>query len=95
MSSWATPSKWGQAPKTLYTFLESGEFSGKTLVPFCTSGSSGIGSSAANLHASTPAANWLEGQRFCGGASREAVEAWVNGLNLPVSVTPSPGEERT
>ncbi|WP_366142547.1 flavodoxin [uncultured Oscillibacter sp.] len=43
---------WGQAPKIIYTFLESGEFGGKTIVPFCTSGSSGIGSSAENLRAS-------------------------------------------
>jgi flavodoxin len=44
------PIWWGQAPKIIYTFLESGDFSGKTIVPFCTSGSSGIGTSDANLH---------------------------------------------
>nr|WP_325212606.1 flavodoxin [uncultured Oscillibacter sp.] len=85
----------GQAPKILYTFLESGEFGGRTIVPFCTSGSSGIGSSAANLRASASDANWLEGQRFDGGASQETVEAWVNGLNLPAepaAETASEGE---
>ena len=77
----------GQAPKILYTFLESYDFSGRTVVPFCTSGSSGIGSSAANLRSSASDANWLEGQRFSGGASRETVEAWVSGLRLPAAST--------
>ena len=84
----------GQAPKIIYTFLESGEFSGKTIVPFCTSGSSGIGSSAANLHASAPDANWLEGQRFAGGASQDTVESWVNGLSLPTADAAEPAQER-
>ncbi len=85
----------GQAPKILYTFLESGDFSGKTIVPFCTSGSSGIGSSATNLRVSASGADWLDGQRFGGSASRDTVEAWVNGLNLPAgpaAETTSKGE---
>lgn len=76
------PIWWGQAPKIISTFLESYDFSGKTIVPFCTSGSSGIGSSAANLHPLASSATWLDGQRFSGGASRSSVEAWVNGLDL-------------
>ena len=87
------PIWWGQAPKILYTFLESGEFGGKTIVPFCTSGSSGIGSSAENLRASASSANWLEGQRFSGSASQETVEAWVNGLNLPAADAAKPARE--
>ena len=75
------PIWWGQAPKIIYTFLESYDFSGKTLIPFCTSGSSGIGSSATNLHSLTPNATWLDGQRFSGSASQSTVTAWVNGLN--------------
>ena len=85
----------GQAPKILYTFLESGDFSGKTIVPFCTSGSSGIGSSATNLRVSASGADWLDGQRFGGSASRDTVETWVNGLNLPAgpaAETTSKGE---
>ena len=77
------PIWWGQAPKIISTFLESYDLSGKTVVPVCTSGSSGIGSSADNLHTLAPNANWLDGQRFGAGASRDAVENWVNGLNLP------------
>ncbi len=73
----------GQAPRIISTFLESYNFSGKTIVPFCTSGSSSIGSSAENLHSLAPNADWLEGRRFSGGASHETVEDWVSEMNLP------------
>ena len=76
------PIWWGQAPKIISSFLEGYDLAGKTIVPFCTSGSSGIGSSAANLHTLASSAAWLDGQRFSGGASRSAVESWVNGLEL-------------
>lgn len=74
------PIWWGQAPKIIYTFLESYDLGGKTIVPFCTSGSSGIGSSASNLHNLAGNATWLNGQRFGGGASRSTVESWLAGL---------------
>ena len=76
------PIWWGEAPKIIYTFLESYDFDGVTIVPFCTSGSSGIGSSAENLHALAPDASWLPGQRFGGSASQEEVAAWVEELEL-------------
>lgn len=76
------PIWWGQAPKVLYTFVESCALSGKTVVPFCTSGSSGLGSSAENLSQSAPDAVWLEGRRFSGSDSRDTVAAWVRGLGL-------------
>lgn len=79
------PIWWSQAPKIIYTFVESYNLSGKTIVPFCTSGSSGIGSSAANLHSLASGAAWLNGQRFGGGTSRSAVETWVNGLGLTLT----------
>ncbi|MBR0312343.1 MAG: S-layer homology domain-containing protein [Oscillospiraceae bacterium] len=78
------PIWWGQAPKILYTFAESYSFDGKTVIPFCTSGSSGIGSSATNLQKSTSGANWLTGNRFSAGASRESVVSWINGLGLEI-----------
>ena len=60
----------GQAPRILSTFLESYDFSGKIIVPFCTSHSSGIGSSAANLHELCPdTVEWVEGRRFEAGTS--------------------------
>ena len=79
------PIWWGQAPKIIYTFVESYNLSGKTIVPFCTSGSSGIGSSAMNIHSLANGATWLDGRRFSGSASRSTVETWVNdlGLTLP------------
>lgn len=77
------PIWWGQAPKIVYTFLENYNFEGKTIVPFCTSGSSGIGSSATNMHNLAPDANWLSGQRFSGSADSSAIESWVDGLALP------------
>lgn len=76
------PIWWGAAPKIIDTFLESYDFDGVTIVPFCTSGSSDIGSSAENLHALAPDANWLSGQRFSGSASQEEVAAWVEKLEL-------------
>ncbi len=75
------PIWWGEAPKIIYTFLESYDFSGKTIVPFCTSGSSGIGSSATNLHSLAGGATWLSGKRFSSSPSKSEVEEWVNGLN--------------
>lgn len=77
------PIWWGQAPKIIYTFLESYDFDDVTIVPFCTSGSSDIGSSAESLHALVPDANWLPGQRFDGSTPQEEAAAWVEELELP------------
>ncbi|MBQ3285275.1 MAG: NAD(P)H-dependent oxidoreductase [Ruminococcus sp.] len=67
----------GQAPKIIYTFLESYDFSGKMIIPFCTSASSGIGSSATNLHPLAPDAIWKEGRRFAIGTSQATIEEWL------------------
>lgn len=72
----------GQAPRIISTFLESYDFSDKTIVPFCTSASSGIGSSDTNLHALAPSAQWLSGRRFPSGASQKTVADWINSLDL-------------
>lgn len=76
------PIWWGQAPHIVYTFFESYDFSGKTIVPFCTSGSSGIGSSATNLEKLTDDADWLSGKRLHGSDSQDTVMEWVNSLGL-------------
>ena len=76
------PIWWGEAPKIISTFLESYDFTGKTIVPFCTSGSSGIGSSAEHLAGLAGSSTWLEGACFAPGASQEEVAAWVDGLEL-------------
>lgn len=80
------PIWWGQAPKIISTFLESYDFSGKTIVPFCTSGSSPIGSSATNLQGLASGADWLEGRRFSGGVSQADLAEWVNGLGLDIAI---------
>ena len=72
----------GQAPRIISTFLESFDFSGKTIVPFCTSGGSGIGSSAENLHGLAPDADWEDGRRFSSGTTREELAGWLDGLQL-------------
>ena len=76
------PIWWGEAPRIVSAFMESYDFSGKTIVPFCTSGGSGIGSSASDLEQLTSGATWLDGQRFSGGASQDTVMEWVNALGL-------------
>ena len=81
------PIWWGDAPKILSTFLESYDFNGKIIVPFCTSGSSSIGSSADDLEALTSGATWLDGQRFSGSASQETVSQWVDSLGLELGQT--------
>jgi diketogulonate reductase-like aldo/keto reductase/flavodoxin len=73
----------GQAPRIISTFLESYDLTGKTIVPFCTSHSSGIGSSDTGLHSLASGANWLAGRRFAGGTDRNTVEEWISGLDLP------------
>ena len=76
------PIWWGEAPRIVNTFLESYDFADKTIVPFCTSASSPLGSSAAKLQDLTGSAAWLEGRRFSGGASADEVQSWVDSLHL-------------
>lgn len=80
----------GQAPKIIYTFLESYNFSDKIIVPFCTSASSPIGSSAENLHSLTSEnTEWLDGMRFSGNSTEKDVADWIDGLNFDVKETNS------
>ena len=73
----------GQAPRIISTFLESYDFSGKTIIPFCTSHSSGIGSSASNLHVlCSESAEWIAGKRFGAGISKESVEEWIGEISF-------------
>lgn len=76
------PIWWGEAPRIVSTFMESYDFSGKTIVPFCTSGGSGIGSSASNLEQLTSGATWFDGRRLNGSDSQDTVMEWVNSLGL-------------
>ncbi|MDE7337089.1 MAG: aldo/keto reductase, partial [Clostridia bacterium] len=75
----------GQAPRIISTFLESYDFSGKTIVPFCTSHSSGIGSSDTNLHSLANSARWIAGKRFPSGTSQKSVAEWIESLDIKLS----------
>ncbi|MFA6779903.1 MAG: flavodoxin [Paludibacteraceae bacterium] len=75
------PIWWGIAPRIILTFLESCDLSGKIVIPFCTSASSGIGTSDTQLHAFAPNATWMPGRRFAVGSSLETVRGWVNSVH--------------
>lgn len=85
------PIWWGKAPKIILTFLESHDLAGKTIVPFCTSHSSGIGSSDTDLHRLAPGAKWKQGRRFGGNESEETIEKWIESMNLNVNGTTNAG----
>ena len=76
------PIWWGEEPRIIDTFLESYDFSDKTVIPFCTSGSSGIATSEKNIRNLVPIGNLLEGKRFSASASESEVEEWINELNI-------------
>ena len=72
-----------EEPRIIDTFLESYDFSGKTIIPFCTSGGSGIGTSVKNIKKLVPSStNVLNGNRFSGSVSKAKVNEWVKGLGL-------------
>ena len=75
------PIWWGQEPRILDTFVESCDFDGITVIPFCTSGSSGIGNSGKNLEANAGSGTWLSGERFGGGVSEDELRAWIGSLH--------------
>ena len=74
------PIWWGEEPRIMDTFVESYEFGSITMIPFCTSGGSGIGRSGQNLAENAGSGNWLEGARFSGGASEDELRSWIEGL---------------
>ena len=70
------PIWWNLAPRAVNTFLETYDFSGKTVIPFATSGGSGIANSAAQLKKEYPSLNWQSG-KLLNGASQNTIEAWI------------------
>jgi len=76
------PIWWYQAPTIIQTFLESYDFTGKTVISFATSGGSGMGKTDSILRPSVPNANWKSGKRLAAGAGAKEVSAWVDSLNL-------------
>ena len=76
------PIWWGVAAWPVNGFVTGNDFTGKTVIPFCTSVSSSIGSSDDDLAAMANDGNWLDGQRFNSNASVDEIQSWVDILNL-------------
>ena len=76
------PIWWGIAAWPVDSFVEENDFTGKTVIPFCTSASSGLGESGELLEKKAGTGNWLEGMRFGSGVSEETVQEWVESLGL-------------
>ncbi len=76
------PIWWGIAAWPVDNFVKSNDFTGKTVIPFATSASSGIGQSGSLLEAMANGGTWQEGQRFSGSASDNTVRKWVDELGL-------------
>ena len=76
------PIWWGIAAWPVDTFVETNDFTGKTVIPFCTSSSSGLGQSGELLAEMAGTGDWQEGERFRSSASQEDVTEWVDSLGL-------------
>ena len=74
------PVWWYREPCIIDTFLEAYDFTGKTVIPFATSGSSGLGKTAAHMQGVAPAAKVLEGKRFDAKATADELKAWAESL---------------
>lgn len=76
------PIWWGIAAWPANEFIETNDFTGKTVIPFCTSASSGLGESGELLEEMAKTGDWQDGQRFRSSVSEGDVRAWVEGLGL-------------
>ena len=76
------PIWWDIAAWPVDTFVKNNDFNGKTVIPFATSSSSGMGQSGSLLADMAGTGDWQEGQRFSSGVSSDDVQSWVNGLGL-------------
>ena len=72
------PIWWGEEPRIMDTFVESYDFGDIKVIPFCTSGGSGIGRSGTNLAENAGSGNWQSGQRLASNISDEALADWIN-----------------
>ncbi len=76
------PIWWGIAAWAVDPFIKANDFSGKTVIPFCTSASSGLGDSGKLLAEEADTGNWLDGQRFASRPSESDVNDWLDGLGM-------------
>ena len=76
------PIWWGIAAWPTDGFVEANDFTGKTVIPFCTSSSSGLGESGELLEELAGTGDWQEGERFRSGADEADVQEWIDSLSL-------------
>jgi flavodoxin len=74
------PVWWYREPSIIDTFMEAYDFSGKKVVPFCTSGGSGLGDSAQNMQKLAPGATVVNGKRFSSSASESELKSWAESV---------------
>lgn len=75
------PIWWGSAAWPVDSFVKGNDFTGKTVIPFCTSASSDIGDSGSLLEESASTGDWQQGKRFDGNTSAEEVNSWIDSLD--------------
>jgi flavodoxin len=81
------PIWWYEEPRIIDTFMESYDFTGKTVITFCTSGGSSIGKADSNMKAlSKGYGTWVTGDKLDGGASADTIKTWVNGLETGITI---------
>lgn len=76
------PIWWGKLPKIIYTFLDTYDFTNDTIVPFCTSGSTGITTSVSEIKKLEPNANVLDGRRFEVNSNNDVIKKYIDSLNI-------------
>ena len=80
------PIWWNVAPHIINTFIEANDLGGKTIVPFCTAGSSSIDNSVVELRKVLPNSKVLDGKKLYSGVSRDEIVSWVNSLDLQIGI---------
>lgn len=75
------PVWWYREPSIIDTFMESYDFAGKTVIPFCTSGGSGLGDSAKNMQALASGVKVIDGKKFSSGVSEEELKKWADSIS--------------
>ena len=75
------PIWWGNVPKIVLSFMDNTNLDGKTVIPFCTSGSTGISTSENTLKSYKTNIKWISGKRFSNSTTKDEVSNWIKNLN--------------
>ncbi|MDO5571149.1 MAG: flavodoxin [Bacteroidales bacterium] len=79
------PIWWGKMPKIMFTFFDTYDLSGKTIIPFCTSGSSGINTAINEIKSLEPNAEIVNGNRFSGGTTESTIKSWIDRVTTDIA----------